>query len=300
MKKILLLGGSGYIGSKFYSLFSDRYHIRSIDLHLFNKDKYSEHINYNLIDIESFDIILCFAGHSSVQMCEYSPGRSWINNVDYFHNLCKKLKNNQKLIYMSSASVYGNSNVVCNENLHMSIKPIQNYDLQKIIIDIIANKYINNGKKIIGLRLGTVNGSSLNTRKDLMLNSMIKNALDNNFIYIKNLEMRRSILGINDLMRALECFIKHNCESGQYNLASFSMSVKQLAECVYKNIKCNIIENESDKITYSFEIETSKFERTMNFTFKDDPDIIVNDLIKNHNITSYSTRDNDGEFEKYI
>ena len=33
--KILLLGGNGYIGSKFYQVFSDKYDIKSIDLQLF-------------------------------------------------------------------------------------------------------------------------------------------------------------------------------------------------------------------------------------------------------------------------
>lgn len=299
-KKILLLGGSGYIGSKFYAKFNSIYQIKSIDLHLFHKDQYSEHINYSSIDIEPFDIILCFAGHSSVQMCEYSPVRSWINNVDYFHNLCKKLNDKQRLIYMSSASVYGNIDFICNEDLHLNINPIQNYDLQKIIIDIIANKYINNGKKIIGLRLGTVNGSSPNTRKDLMLNSMIKNIMDNNCIYIKNLQMKRSILGINDLMNALECLINNEIESGQYNLASFTMTVKELADCVYRSTKCDIIEKESDTILYSFGIDTNKFQKIMNFTFVDKPDNIIYELIKNHSTTNYSIRDNDNNFKQYL
>lgn len=297
---ILLLGGSGYIGSKFYSTYQSKYKIRSIDLQLFQKDNFSEIINYNTISINQYDVIVCFAGHSSVQMCEYSPERSWINNVEYHHNLFKKLTHNQKLIYMSSASVYGNNDTICSEDQDMNINPIQNYDLQKIIIDIIANKYIAEGKSIVGLRLGTVNGPSPNTRKELMLNSMVKNSIENNYIKIKNLSMRRSILGINDLMRAIECIINGECKSGQYNLASFTMTVEELANIVSKIYGSQIIEEPSDKIYYSFEISTKKFKDMINFEFLDKPTNIVKELIANHDITNYTIRDNDANFKLYI
>lgn len=297
--KILLLGGNGYIGSKFYQVFSDKYDIKSIDLQLFRTTNYSEFANYNDILIDSYDIILCFAGHSSVQMCEYSPERSWINNVEYFHNLCKKL-DNQKLIYMSSASVYGNTDNICSEDLNMNSRPIKDYDMQKIICDIIANKYISSGKNIIGLRLGTVNGSSPNTRRELMLNSMVKNSIESGNIKIKNLSMKRSILGINDLMRAIDVIINNSCDSGQYNLASFTMNVKELADSVVSICNSNIVEEKSDNIFYSFEISTKKFEDHMNFEFLDKPDNIIKELMSNHLTTHYTIRDNDGNFKQYL
>lgn len=297
---ILLLGGSGYIGSKFYNTYQGKYKIRSIDLQLFQKDNLSEAINYNTISIDGYDVIICFAGHSSVQMCEYSPERSWINNVEYFRNLCAKLDKAQKLIYMSSASVYGNSDNICSENYDMNINPIQNYDLQKIVCDIIANKYIANGKNIIGLRLGTVNGASPNTRQELMLNSMVKNSIENNCIKIKNLQMKRSILGINDLMRAIEKIIDNECDSGQYNLASFTMTVEQLANCVSNICGSSVIQEPSDTVFYSFEISTKKFQNYMNFTFNDQPENIIQELKLNHNNTNYTIRNNDGNFKEYL
>jgi UDP-glucose 4-epimerase len=61
MRKILLLGGSGYIGSKFYQVFNTKYNIHSIDLQLFTKDNYSICENYNnLTNISDYDVIVCF------------------------------------------------------------------------------------------------------------------------------------------------------------------------------------------------------------------------------------------------
>lgn len=299
MKKLLLLGGGGYIGSKFYSLYNTNYNIKSIDLELFNTDSYSVNINYDkLTNINDYDIIICFAGHSSVAMCEYSPQRSWINNVEYFKNLCNKINNHQLLIYMSTASVYGNSDKIAKEDSSINLNPIQNYDLQKIIIDIIANKYISEGKNIIGLRLGTVNGSSPHTRKELMLNSMVSNALENNVITIKNLNMKRSILSIDDLMRALETIILSNSPIyGQYNLCSFTMNVKELADSVSKLCNAKIHEQPSDNIFYSFEMAVDKFCTNFNFVFRETTESIINSLIDNHKHTTYSVRDNDAKFQ---
>lgn len=301
MTKILLLGGSGYIGSKFYSVFNQNYDITSLDLHLFENDIYSIKINYNnFLTINDYDIIVCFAGHSSVQMCEYSPERSWINNVEYFKNLCSKIHKSQKLIYMSSASIYGNSENIATENLNANLYPIKDYDLQKIIIDIIANKYILQDKNIIGLRLGTVNGASPHTRKELMLNSMVTNAIDHGYINIKNLTMKRSILGINDLMRALEVLINREAKSGQYNLCSFTMNVEQLGRTVSDLCHAKIDIQDPDKIFYSFEMSTKKFCNDYDFVFQDTADSIVKDLIDNHKNTKYSTRNNDANFKDYM
>ena len=69
---ILLIGGNGYIGSKFYQLYKNIYNITSIDMGMFHSNLgYSVDINYNkLTDINQYDAIICLAGHSSVRMCE--------------------------------------------------------------------------------------------------------------------------------------------------------------------------------------------------------------------------------------
>ena len=169
MSKTLLLGGNGYVGSALYAEID----ADSVDLCLFgNNLGYSKVANFNDVDISQYENIVLLAGHSSVQMCEYNKGNAWINNVDYFYNLCEKLRDDQLLIYASSASVYGQKTNICTES-DLNVNPINHYDLTKINIDIIANKFINDGKKIIGLRFGTVNGFSPNIRSDLMINSML-------------------------------------------------------------------------------------------------------------------------------
>lgn len=300
--KILLLGGNGYIGSKFYNLYKNKYEIVSVDLCLFEKDlgysikcNFDSYVRYNL---KEFDCVICLAGHSSVAMAECDKSRSWINNVEYFRNLCDTLTKGQKLIYASSASVYGNTkNGVSSESAQINFNVINHYDLQKITIDLIANKYIAEGKDIVGLRFGTVNGASPNTRSDLMINSMVKSALETGKVNVKNLHIRRAILGINDLVRALDTIIGTTISSGQYNLASFNSSVETMATTIATKINAELVIHENDKLVYDFELDTEKFRQATNFTFTDTIDNLVSELTSTIDSINFDTRSNDRHFK---
>ena len=303
--KILLLGGNGYIGSKFYESYKDSYDMISFDLCLFGKDLgHSVKINMReLVDVglSQYDAIVCLAGHSSVQMCEYSPDRSWINNVEYFRKLCDGITSNTKLIYASSASVYGSLTTVSNEATPINFDTINHYDLQKITIDLIANQYIKRGKNIVGLRFGTVNGVSPNTRSELMLNSMVKSAIETRRVHMKNPHIRRSILGINDLVRVLDRVIRNDVSCGQYNLASFSSTVGDMAKFVCEKTSAMLIAHPNDPVSYDFEISTDKILAELkDFVFHDTIDSIVDELHSKYHDLVYDTRMNDGNFVRYV
>jgi len=293
---ILLIGGNGYIGSKFYHLYKNEHTITSIDLCLFHSNLgYSTEINYNEIDIDQYDVIVCLAGHSSVPMCEYSPKNSWQNNVTYFHNLCSKITN-QKLIYASSASVYGKTVGISTESSDINFNVINHYDLQKITIDLIANKYINEGKNIIGLRFGTVNGASINARSDLMINSMVKSAIETNQVHAKNLHIRRAILGINDACRAIAKIATTNINPGQYNLASFNSTVGDIANTVCNILGAELVTHPDDLFVYDFELDTSQFTNSTGFLFTDTIPSLIEELKTNYNGINFETRTHDKRF----
>jgi nucleoside-diphosphate-sugar epimerase len=298
--KVLLLGSAGYIGSLFSK--KTKFSIQNVDLCLFKKPIDSDITieNYNNVDISEADVIICLAGHSSVQMCEHSPSRSWTNNVQYFRNLCERLLKHQKLIYASSASVYGKTLSISTEDSDINFNVLNHYDLQKITIDLIANKYIAEGKNIIGLRFGTVNGASPNTRSDLMINSMVKSAIDTGCLNVKNSSIRRAILGINDACRAIELLVEEKVESGQYNLASFNSNVGDIANAVSEITKADVIKHQDDLIAYDFELSTQKFINATGFTFKDNLETLVQGLREYSSVINFDVRDNDRYFEHYM
>ena len=292
--KILLLGGNGYVGSKVYPLLKEKYVIDSVDLCLYGLNLgYSNKLNYATVGISEYDVIVCLAGHSSVKMSESDSQRSWTNNVEYFRQLCDRLSQHQLLIYASSGSVYGSGGPPATEEMPINFDPINNYDLQKMTIDLIAARHIKLGKKIVGLRFGTVNGPAPNTRGELMLNSMVKSALDSGLVRIKNLHLRRSILGINDVSRAIVGAIECPPVSGFFNLSSFTSTVREMGLLVADKLKAKIDILENDKTYYDYEINSDKFISAINFRFLETAETIIDDLVKQHHSVVYDTRDFD-------
>lgn len=296
MKDTLIIGGNGYIGSSLYS----RIDSDSVDLCLFGEDlNFSKKIDYNNFDTSGYKNIILLAGHSSVKMCEYNKRNAWRNNVEYFYNLCESITSDQLLIYASSASVYGVKNSICRED-EININPLNHYDLTKVTIDVIANKFICDGKNILGLRFGTVNGYSKNIRSDLMINSMVYSYKTNGFIQSFNDWIKRPILGMEDLVDAIVTILQSKkIYSGQYNLCSFNLTVFEIASIVSDMLGCELKRNhsQSKEKVYDFEIDNSKFKNVYNFEFKQTIESIVTSLIDS-DLNNFSHRNEDKFFIK--
>lgn len=306
---ILLIGGCGYIGSYLYSFLKERYssfNINTVDLEWFgnfiNEDNII--IDYKYLSkkfINKYDVVILLAGHSSVKMSQNNMCSVVKNNVFNFVSLLEKINKNQIFIYASSSSVYGDTkqNIV-NEDF-ISFEPNNCYDLSKYEIDCYAKL---SNKNYFGLRFGTVNGFSLNFRNDIMINAMTYNAIKNKEVFCFNPEIHRPILGIHDLCRSIECIIFKSKfkDRGFYNLCSFNSTAKEISKSVadYLAVPLNIIEEIPQNITniklqskvYNFMIDSSKFEKTFNFSFEQDVNSIVFSILSNFSKMNKDNRSN--------
>lgn len=277
MKDLLLIGSEGYIGSRLYADLNTKYNIRGIDVGWFNQSQAdSERIDFKNIDnFCKFDVIILLAGHSSVKMCDGDITSSWLNNVENFKRILSKIDASQLFIYASSGSVYGTSNVTSEDSI-LPPDSHNNYDLTKKYIDEISLEYISKGFNIVGLRFGTVNGWSPRLRNDIMINSMISSILHKNLLHASNLDVNRPILGISDLVRAIETIIDEP-KSGIYNLCSFNATVGDISSTVSALTGTSIVQN-STASSYDFKMSANKFSREYNFAFNDTVATIVKEL----------------------
>lgn len=273
MIKILIIGGNGYVGSQIKILLShdfenvDTYGKREQDFNLLSKEFLSQYTH-----------IILLAGHAGVLVCDGPLRGVWNNNVRNFKNLVDKL-DNQKLIYASTVSVYGDnleSETDFTENM-LSYSFVNNYDLVKITLDILATGMIEQGKDIIGLRFGTINGKSPVFRTDVMINSMTYSALTNGFINVTNVDVKRPILALKDLGRALQKIISGNFISGIYNLASFNSTVGKIANTVGDILNIPVVDKGFTE-TYNFTVDCSKFKKTYDFSFTETIESITNEV----------------------
>lgn len=307
MKKILILGGCGYIGTRLNNFLSKNNEVTSVDLEWYGNCKVENNIKLDISSLEEdylcqFDSIILLAGHSSVGMSKGDMLSTFHNNVLNFLELLKKIKKNQKLIYASSSSVYGDTSKKIVTEEHLFFKPTNYYDLSKFEIDLYSSIQ---DKMIFGLRFGTVNGFSENFRSDIMINAMTYNAIVNEKIFCFNPETLRPILGIEDLCRAIECIIERGTElnSGIYNLSSFNSSAIKIAKIVSLKTGCEleIVDKIPEEITnikletksYNFMIDSSKFENEFKFKFLETIESIVDSIVINFENMNIKGRTNE-------
>lgn len=291
-KSVLVIGGNGYIGSRIIFDLHTFYNIHSIDINWFGNNICSEIKDYRNLttqDLKKFEVIILLAGHSSVKMCDGPIISSWNNNVNNFVDLVTKLDKSQTLIYASSGSVYGSQNTITTEDVPLEFDPINNYDLTKYALDNEALKFIKQGYNLVGLRFGTVNGWSPNTREELMINSMTKKAIFENKICIHNKFIKRPILGLGDLSKAFKLIID-NPVTGIYNLASYIDTVDNISNKVSTILTAKIQESINVSGSYDFIMDTNKFVNTFNFKFNETTESIVNELVQKFDKTNFSDR----------
>ena len=286
MSKVLVIGSSGYIGSKLtHFLETNGLDVCGID----KKKSFQSKIPTNLMDygdllksdIKDFKHIVLLAAHSSVFESTQDPIGTLINNVVNLQNLLSIMSEDQILYFASSASVYDGIKGVQAEEIETLKTPRNIYDLSKRTgEELIA---INSIKSLI-FRFGTVNGSSPNMRFDLVINAMVLSAMKNKKVYLSNPHVHRAILSIDDLCSAVTHSIQMNIAESKseiINLLSFNTTIGEIATQISEYFEVPIIEKETGP-TYDFSMSAMKADSILGFK----PKHSIMDIVKGieHNI----------------
>jgi nucleoside-diphosphate-sugar epimerase len=283
MKKLLIIGGNGYIGSRMYEyLLSQGYTIDNVDLcwfgKVFDETIVEDYRNLPKEMIQQYTHIILLAGHSSVSMCSYNFLSAYKNNVSNFIDIIEKITDEQTLIYSTTCAVYGNNSKLMDEN--DQIKDSSNYyDFTKVTRENIAKLYPN--KKLIGLRFGTVGGFSKNYRIENLMNALTLSSLNKSLI-VSNGESMRSVLGITDSYLVMQKLIEAKTINHRiYNITSFNDKIINVANTIKDLTGSKIIINETLKTDYSFNCSNSLFEQEFDFKFTSTIKSIYEDIIEN-------------------
>lgn len=322
MNKLLVIGSHGYVGTYLVDMLIQNYpefRITCVDTQYYGNISFPEkkvhHLKNKIQDLprkflSNFNIIIFLAGQGSV-----SNNKNLLNvidnNIRNFSYIISNINKNQKFIYASSSSVYGRTDNKDVDETYNTFTPYNYYDWSKESIDQLTKIELDKNKdlQIYGLRFGTVNGFSRNFRNDVMINSMVFNAINNGKIFVTNHSINRPILGINDLFNVINTIIEKgtSTHSGIYNLNSFNSTVGEIGEMVSKIVGVPIekvappndangnpppvINFKMSSTAYDFRINSDKFIEAFDFKFYDTLSTITQDILSNFdNIEHFENR----------
>lgn len=251
MKKILITGGAGYIGSVLTpSLVNSGYHVTVYDNFMHKQNslldccskKNFEVIKGDVCDYEKinpllskFDVIIPLAALVGAPACKANPQLTNLINYDSYINLLERVSSDQKIIFPNTNSGYGISGnaEMCTEE--SPLNPISEYGITKCKIEEILLKRSNS----ITFRLATVFGMSPRMRMDLLVNDFVYRAINDRFIVLFEEHFRRNYIHIRDVVKAFLQAIEDDSMLGEaYNLglSSANLTKRQLAEKISEHV----------------------------------------------------------------
>jgi nucleoside-diphosphate-sugar epimerase len=122
---------------------------------------------------------------------------------------------------------------------------------------------------------------------------MTISAKNNGYIQCFNGTNHRSILGINDCVRAIVTIIEQDQlveKNDIFNLASFSGSIESFAIGAANILSSSIIIEDLITNKFSFELNCNRFINRFNFTFTDTAESIITGLLENYDKITWSPR----------
>ena len=213
MKKILITGGGGYIGSMLSTELINLGHtVTVVDLLKFDQtslDHLYFHKKFKFINedvrktkiikklIKNNDFIIPLAALVGAPLCEKFKKDAVTTNLSAIKLILKYISKKNKLIYLTTNSGYGigEKNKFCDEN--SPLKPISLYGQTKCD----AEKEVMKHKNVVSFRLATVFGASYRMRSDLLVNNFVQTAVNKKKLKIFEPYFRRNFIHIKDVIK---------------------------------------------------------------------------------------------------
>jgi len=243
--KILITGGSGYLGSVITEkLLNEDYQVTILDNLMYNQTSsiiFSHNPNFNFIYgdvrdktllksiVNDFDVIIPLAAIVGFPACDKDKDLATAVNYEHVRYICELIKDsNIRIVYPNTNSGYGiGEDGECTEE--SPLNPISHYGVTKVKAE---SEVLNIGG--ISVRLATVFGSSPRMRMDLLVNEFVYKALTDKYITIFEKNFVRNYIHIRDVANVflfmIQNYQEHSGEVFNVGLSDANLTKQQLVE----------------------------------------------------------------------
>ena len=281
-KKVLLVGGAGYIGGLTCDyLIKDGFDVTVYD-NLLYENRFLKDIPFIYGDVrdteklynisKDFDVIVLMAALVGDPACSVDNSLTEEINYKAIKDFCDVVSPNKHLVFMSTCSVYGAQDGLLNEE--SSTNPLSSYAATKLKSEehILAK-----GGTVF--RLGTVFGlgdTYSRLRMDLVVNVLTMKAVKDGEITINGGDQWRPIIAVKDIAGYVTEACREQYE-GVYVLSLENVIIRELGEKISNlipNTKVNYTEI-SFQDARNYKVDNTKSLKT----FKYKPTVTVEDEV---------------------
>ncbi len=308
LKKILVVGGAGYVGSSLIpKLLKKGYHVRVFDLYIYSRSKklgedifgeYADSPNLEQIKgdvrddsaiqkaVKDMDAVIHLACISNDPSFDLDPGLGKsINYLSFFPFLkaINKFKT-KRLIYASTSSVYGlKEEREVTEDL--PLEPLTDYALYKMFCEkALADHVPLNKTTWVIIRPATLCGYAPRQRLDLTVNILTNLAVNTGKITVFGGKQERPNLHIEDMTDLYVKLLEYPDKkiAGQILNAGFdNLSIMQVAQrvkkAVGKNVKIEVTPTDDKR---SYRVTSKKIKKVLGWQPKRSVDDAIADMVK--------------------
>jgi nucleoside-diphosphate-sugar epimerase len=286
LRKIVVTGGAGYVGSVLVpKLLAKGHHVKVIDLYIYGRDVLEGVKDHpSLIQVEGdirnrellerelagYDSVIHLACISNDPSFELDPALGRSINYDAFIQLVATAKKNgiSRFIYASSSSVYG---VKSERNVteDLPLEPLTDYSRYKALCEEVLLEAREAGFVTLILRPATVCGYSPRLRLDLTVNILTNHAVNNRKIKVFGGQQMRPNIHIEDMTDLYVKTLKWpdaDIDGKIFNVGYENRRVAEIAEVVRSVVSddVGIVKTGTDDHR-SYHISSGKIKRELGF-----------------------------------
>jgi nucleoside-diphosphate-sugar epimerase len=319
MRKILLVGGAGYVGSVLAQELLERgYALRVLDRLYYGADGIRDiHDRIELIVgdmrtigkeiLEGIDAVFNIGGLSNDPTAEYNPKANYEMNTVATAMLAKLCKEQgiSKYIFASSCSIYdtgvgnGQKDQIQDESSPVNPKAAYSrskYDAERALLEMADNNFCP-----VILRKGTIYGFSPRMRYDLVINTFIKDALSKGILTIYyGGEIWRPLVDVRDVARTYIACLEADdslVRAEIFNVCFNNMRISELALRVRETLRqlgvtVDIRPDYGYKAVRNYRVSTNKIERVLGIYPKVSVEESVRDMVQKIQQYNYVDFDN--------
>lgn len=294
MKRVLITGANGFIGTKIYERFEEKgYEVMGWDIVANDATKKIKCFNmacaedvYQEINEYRPDIVIHCAGSADVGRSVQNPDTDYVGNVTLTHNILFGLHraalDHVRFVFLSSAAVYGNpASLPITEE--MALNPLSPYAVHKVMCESLCTYFAKNyGMDVKIARIFSAYGKGL--MKQIFWDMYKKAKQTGELRMFGTGNEMRDYIHVDDVIHSLYLLATSSSNEIVYNVANGEgVSIRAATEMF-----ANCVQIPTEKISFNGVVREG------------DPLKMIADISKMINIGYKKTRDMQEALQAYI